>query len=48
MLDYRIHFAQLVAEDRLRERRQRADRPAKPEQRIFKLVAPAPSRRPSR
>lgn len=48
MLDYRIHFAQLVAEDRLRERRRRADRPAKSEQRIFKLGAPSSSRRPGR
>ena len=48
MLDYRIHFAQLVAEDRLRERRHRADRPAKSEQRIFKLGMPAHGRRPSR
>lgn len=48
MLDYRIHFARLVAEDRLRERRQHADRPAKSEQRIFRLSAPWPARRPSR
>jgi hypothetical protein len=48
MLDYRIHFAQLVAEDRLRERHNRADRPAKAERRIFKLGAPSSSRRPGR
>lgn len=48
MLDYKIHFARLVAEDRLRERRQQSDRPAKSEQRIFRLGRPSPLRRPSR
>jgi hypothetical protein len=48
MLDYKLHFARLVAEDRVREHRQHAERPAKSERRIFRLTGAAQQRRTSR
>jgi hypothetical protein len=48
MLDYKIHFARLVAEDRLRERRPQADRPARQARRIFRLGQPSAAQRPTR
>jgi hypothetical protein len=38
MLDYRIHYAQLVVEDRLRQQRQTA--PSRPASRIHHREAP--------
>lgn len=48
MLDYRFHFAQLVAEDRLRQRRQQVPQPVRAARRIFRLGQATPQRRPAR